>query len=53
MTGSVDLKRFNGSINDLHACLTRTADGVVKPVPFDLTTVIGVQRALNFLKVVT
>jgi len=54
IAGSVDLNRFNGSIDDLHAYLTRTADGgVVKPVPFDLATVIGVQRALNFLKVAT
>lgn len=52
--GSVDLNRFNGTINDLHAFLTRTSDGgVVKPGPFDLETIIGVQRALNFLKVVT
>jgi lysozyme len=51
ITGSVDLNRFNGSLDDLHAYLTRTADGgIVKPGAFDLTTVIGVQRALNFLK---
>jgi GH25 family lysozyme M1 (1,4-beta-N-acetylmuramidase) len=49
ITGSVDLNRFNGSIDDLHACLTRTADGgVVKPGPFNLATAIGVQRALRF-----
>ena len=53
ITGSVDLNRFNGTIDDLHAYLTRTADGgIVKPRPFDLGTVIGVQRALNFLKIV-
>jgi lysozyme len=53
IAGSVDLNRFNGSIDDLHAYLTRTADGgIVKPGPFDLMTVIGVQRALNFLNVV-
>ena len=53
ITGSVDLNRFNGTIDDLHAYLTRTSDGgIVKPGPFDLTTFIGVQRALNFLKVV-
>ena len=53
IAGSVDLNRFNGSIDDLHAYVTRTADGgIVKPRPFDLATVIGVQRAFNFLKVV-
>jgi lysozyme len=53
IAGNVDLNRFNGSIDDLHAYLTRTADGgIVKPGPFDLATVIGVQRALNFLKVI-
>jgi len=53
IAGSVDLNRFNGTIDDLHAYLTRTADGgIVKPGPLDLTTVIGVQRALNFLKIV-
>jgi len=52
--GSVDLNRFNGTIDDLHAFLTRTSDsGVVKPGPFDLDAVLGVQRALNVLKVVT
>jgi peptidoglycan hydrolase-like protein with peptidoglycan-binding domain len=51
--GGVDLNRFNGTIDDLHAFLTRRTDGgVVKAGPFDLQTVIGVQRALNFLKVV-
>jgi len=54
IAGSVDLNRFNGSIDDLHAYLTRTADSdVVKPGAFDLATIIGVQRALNFLQVVT
>jgi lysozyme len=53
IAGSVDLNRFNGTLDDLHAYLTRTADGgLVKPRPFDLTTVIDVQRALNFLKIV-
>ena len=37
IAGSVDLNRFNGTI---------------KSKPIDLTTVIGVQRALNFLKIV-
>jgi lysozyme len=50
--GTVDLNRFNGTVNDLHAYLTRVGDpGDVKPVAFDLRTVIGVQRALNFLKI--
>ena len=53
IAGSVDLNRFNGTIDDLHAYLTRTANGgIVNPKPIDLMTVIGVQRALNFLKVV-
>jgi len=52
--GSVDLNRFNGTIDDLHAFLTRTSDsGFVKPGPLDLDSVLGVQRALNVLKVVT
>ena len=51
---SVDLNRFNGTIDDLHAYLTRVGDpGQVKPVTFDLTTTLGVQQALNELKVVT
>lgn len=54
IAGSVDLNRFNGTIDDLHAYLTRTENsGIVTPTPFDLTTVIGVQRALNHLKFVT
>jgi len=54
IAGSVDLNRFNGSIDDLYAYLTRTAEGgVVSPGKFDLATVVGVQQALNFLKVVT
>jgi lysozyme len=52
--GSVDLNRFNGSLDDLHAYLTRTpVVGGADPLPFDLTTVLGVQRALNWLKLVT
>ncbi len=52
ITGSVDLNRFNGTLGDLHAYLTRTSDGgIVFPRPLDLTTVIGVQRVLNFLKI--
>jgi lysozyme len=52
IAGSVDLNRFNGTVDDLYAYLTRTSGGsVVDPRSFDLTTVIGVQRALNFLKI--
>ncbi len=53
IAGSVDLNRFNGTLDDLHSYLTRTADGgIVRPRAFDLMTVIGVQRALNYLKIV-
>jgi hypothetical protein len=41
------------AVIDLHAYLTRTSDsGIVKPKPIDLTTVISMRRALNFLKIV-
>ncbi len=52
IAGSVDLNRFNGTVDDLYAYLTRTSGGsVVNPRSFDLTTVMGVQRALNFLRI--
>jgi lysozyme len=46
----VDLDRFNGSLDDLHAYVTRSGSGdAPSPPPFDLNTTEGVQRALNFL----
>jgi len=52
INGNVDLNRFNGTIDDLHAYLTRFGDpGDAKPMAFDLNTILGVQRALNLLKV--
>jgi lysozyme len=47
---AVDLDRFNGSLDDLHAFVTRSGGGAPPPAPpFDLTTTAGVQGALNFL----
>jgi len=47
---AVDLDRFNGSLDDLHAYVTRSGSGdVPAPPPFDLSTTAGVQQALNYL----
>jgi hypothetical protein len=54
VAGAIDLNRFNGSLEDLHVYVTRTTTpDEAKPPCFDLTTLLGVQRALNYLKVVT
>jgi lysozyme len=53
IAGGVDLNRFNGTMDDLHAYLTRSNDdGQPKPLPINLNTVLGVQQALNTLKIV-
>lgn len=47
---AVDLTRFHGSLDELHTYLTRREDGTSRlPMPLDLTTVAGVQTALNYL----
>ena len=49
IAGSIDLDRFNGSLDDLHAYLTRSG-GASSPAPaFDLEQVRGMQEALNYL----
>jgi peptidoglycan hydrolase-like protein with peptidoglycan-binding domain len=54
VNGAIDLNRFNGSLEDLHVYVTRTtAPGDAKPPCFESTTTLGLQRARNWLKVVT
>jgi murein L,D-transpeptidase YcbB/YkuD len=48
ITGNVDQDRYNGSLDQLHAYLTRVETDAGAP-PFDLTTMSGVQAALNYL----